>query len=78
MDEEALKDIMTYKKVVIYDPYSTVKGITESISSYLINHGYKGEVISKAVPNVFVKQGTIKEQRKRYNLSIEDIINTLC
>lgn len=75
MDEEALKDIMTYKKVVIYDPYSTDKGITESISSYLINHGYKGEVISKAVPNVFVKQGSIKEQRARYKLNVEDIIN---
>ena len=69
---------MTYKKVVIYDPYSTDKGLAESISSYLINNGYKGEVISKAVPNVFVKQGTISEQRKRYHLSIEDIINSLC
>ena len=75
MDEEALKDIMTYKKVVIYDPYSSDNGLTESISSYLINHGYKGEVISKAVPNVFVKQGSIKEQRARYKLNVEDIIS---
>ena len=74
-NEEALKDIMTYKKVVIYDPYSTDKGITESISSYLINHGYKSQVISRAVPDTFVKQGTIDEQRKRYGLAISDIIN---
>lgn len=74
LDEVALKEVMSYKKVIIYDPYSTDKGITESISSYLINHGYKGDVISKAVPNVFVKQGSIKEQRKRYNLTVEEVI----
>jgi len=75
LDEEALKDVMSFKKVIIYDPYSTVKGLTEIVSNYLINHGYKGEVISKAVPDVFVKQGTIKEQRNRYHLLVKDIIN---
>ena len=75
LDEEALQDVMSFKKVIIYDPYSTDKGLTEIISSYLINHGYQGKVISKAVPDVFVKQGTIKEQRARYNLLVKDIIN---
>ena len=75
LDEEALEDVMSFKKVIIYDPYSTVKGLTEIVSNYLINHGYKGEVISKAVPDVFVKQGTIKEQRNRYHLLVKDIIN---
>lgn len=75
LDEAALKDIMGYKKVIIYDPYATNKGLVEVVSSYLINHHYQGEVISKAVPNVFVKQGTIKEQRERYHLSIKDIVN---
>ena len=74
LDEEALKDVMSYSKVIIYDPYSTDKGLTESVSSYLINHGYKGKVISKAVPNEFIKQATIKEQREKYNLEVKDII----
>lgn len=74
LDLEALKDVMKYKKVIIYDPYSTDKGIVESISSYLMNNGYKGEVISKAVPDVFVKQASINEQRAAYHLLVKDII----
>ena len=74
LDTEALKDVMNYKKVIIYDPYGTDKGFAELVGSYLINHAYKGEVITKAVPNVFVKQGTISEQRQRYNLLVKDII----
>lgn len=74
LDLEALKDVMSYKKVIIYDPYSTDKGITEAISSYLMNAGYKGEVISRAVKDDFVKQASIKEQRARYGLLVDDII----
>jgi len=74
LDEESLKEIMMYNKVIIYDPYSTIKGLTEIISSYLINNGYKGIVISKALPNEFIKQATIKQQREKYGLSIKEVV----
>ncbi|MCR4879437.1 MAG: 1-deoxy-D-xylulose-5-phosphate synthase [Bacilli bacterium] len=74
-DTEALDEIMNYQKVIIYDPYSTDKGLTEIVSNYLMNKGYQGKVISKAVPDTFVKQGSIEEQRKRYHLTVKEILD---
>ena len=39
--------------------------------------GYQGKVIVKAIPDVFVEQGTQKEQLAKYGLDVESIIKLL-
>jgi hypothetical protein len=38
---------------------------------------YKGEVIIKAIPVVFVNHATIEEQKKEFSLLPEDIIKII-
>ena len=74
-DKDMLNDIVKqYNRIIIYDPYSTINGLATYVSSYLKEINFKGEVILKALPNTFVKQASIEEQRKEYGLSIEDIV----
>ena len=49
------------------------KAIVASTITLIVN--IKGEVISKAVPDTFVKQASINEQRELYGLLVKDIIN---
>ena len=75
INEKIIEELLAYKKIIIYDAYATNKGFSSYLSSLLLNKGYKGIIISKTVANEFVKQASIEEQRKQYNISIEDIIN---
>ena len=59
---------------LIYDAYATINGFASCLSSLLLNKGYKGKIICRAIKNEFVKQATIEEQRKQFNVSIDDII----
>ncbi len=76
-DEEAVKEVMKRSKIIIYDAYATVSGFASYLSEYLLTNDYKGEVIVKAIPDVFVAHATIEEQLKRYSLLPEDITKLL-
>ena len=77
LDEDMLKEIMKFNKVIIYDAYATVSGFASFVSEYLLTNGYKGEVIIKAIPDTFVTHATIEEQLERYFLKPEDIAKLL-
>ena len=77
MDNAAIQELLKYNKVIIYDPYATEKGFASYLASELIEHKYKGEVIIKAVPDVFVKHASIKEQREEFGITNEDIAKLL-
>ena len=77
LDEEMVRDAMKHSKIIIYDAYATVSGFATYLSEYLLTHGYKGEVIVKAVPDVFVSHATIEEQLKRYELLPENIVELI-
>ena len=73
-DEEKLKGLLDYKKIVIYDSYSTVNGFTVSVSSKLMELGYKGQVVIKAIPDEFVDQASVNEQEEKFGLSPKQIV----
>ena len=77
IDKSMLDEVLDAKKIVIYDPYSTRKGLVDNVMAYLLEKKFKGSVSAYFVPNEFVKQGTISQQLARYNIRVEDVINEL-
>ena len=77
MDEGKVQDLLNYKKVIIYNAYATKEGFANALESKLLNLGYKGKVIVKAVPTEFIKQATIEEQRELFGIKIDNIIDLL-
>ena len=74
LDGEWVDKLMSYQKVIIYDAYSVYQGFPQSLSAELMRKGYKGEVIAKAIPDVFVKHASVKEQKEEFGLLVEDIV----
>ena len=77
MDEEMIKSLLSYKKIIIYDAYSTVNGFIQSLEARLLELKYSGEVIKLGVDNVFVKHASVDEQRAEFSLQINDVIKLL-
>lgn len=77
LDEEMIGEAMQYSKIIIYDAYATISGFASYLSEYLLTHGYKGEVIVKAIPETFISKATIEEQLERYSLLPTDIVKLL-
>ena len=76
-DMNKAKELLNYKKVIIYNAYATKEGFSNALEAFLLECGYKGELISRCVPNEFVKQATIAEQRKEFGLDIDSIISLI-
>ena len=74
MDESKINSLLSYNKIIIYDAYATKEGFSNALEVELIKRNYKGEIISRSVPTIFVKQATIDEQRQEFGLTVEDII----
>ena len=77
IDKEALDSLLAYRKIVVYDPYSTQGSLVNLTEAYLLEKEFKGSLKAYFIPNEFVKQGTIKEQLERYELLPEQIVNKL-
>ena len=75
INENMLKSLLGFKKIVIYDSYSTINGFTNSVSSKLMELGFKGQVILKAIPDTFVDQASVSQQEEKYGLLPEQIID---
>ena len=77
MDEEKIKKLVSYDKVIIYNPYATREGFANALETRLFELGYKGQIVVKTVPTQTVNQASIEEQRKEFGLLIEDILQLL-
>lgn len=77
MDSDAINELLTFEKIIIYDPYATENGFSQSLALELMKRKYKGEVIIKAIPVVFVNHASIEEQKKEFALLPEDIIKII-
>ena len=77
LDEEWVKKLLAYDKVIIYDAYSVEGGFPEFLASRLMQEGYKGKVIVKAIPDTFVKHASVREQKEAFGLLTEDIVKLL-
>lgn len=69
LDEGVIAELLKFKKVIIYDAYSTIHGFTSLLAMRLGQLGYKGELIIKAIPVEFIAHASIDEQEKEYGLS---------
>ena len=76
-DEQKALELLDYKKVIIYNAYATKEGFANSLESFLLERGYKGKVVVKAIPTKFIKQATIDEQREALGIRIDDIIDLI-
>ena len=68
LDLNMLKGLLDFKTIVIYDAYSTVNGFANVASSKLMELGFKGKVIVKAIPDTFVDQASVSEQEESFGL----------
>ncbi len=73
LDEETLNELLSSKNIVVYDPYSTKGGFAESVLSILMEKGYKGKVIVRALPVAFIQHASNKEQLSDSSLLIEQV-----
>lgn len=76
-DEIRAKELLKYKKVIIYNAYATKEGFANALVAYLMSKSYDGEVVIKTVPTEFIKQATIDEQREEFGLRIDEIIDLI-
>lgn len=72
-----LNDLMKYSKIIIYNIYSVKNGFNNVLIAYLVEHGYKGQIVSLGLDNKFIKQQTTTEGLKENKISLEDLINCI-
>lgn len=77
LNENVLKEILDYKNIVIYDPYGTELGFSLLVSNRLVELGYKGNIIKKTIPHIFVKKGSVLQQEQRFGIDLESIYSLL-
>ena len=75
VDEKAVDELVKYEEIIIYDAYATENGFAKYLESILLDKSYKGKAILRAVPNTFVRQASISEQRKEFKIDVDSIIN---
>ena len=74
--EEAEK-LLDYETVFVYDPYSTIEGFARELSGILMELGYKGKVVLKAIGNDFVPQDSLQNQLGMFDLTPEAVFEAL-
>lgn len=74
LDEEALKEVLSYETILLYSPYSTKEGWVEKVATELLLLSYQGKVKIHAIPTAFIKQSTIEEQLKDAQIDIDSIL----
>lgn len=67
-DQEMLSSLSEYETIVIYDAYATEFGFVSYLKTKLCEMSYKGQIMSFAIPDVFVTQAKISEQLEEFGL----------
>lgn len=77
MDLVGVESLLSCQTVYVYDPYGTKDGFAESLAAALAEKGFKGQLVLKAIPNVFVHHDTIDNQLALYHLTVEDALSEI-
>lgn len=77
IDNSAIKELFGCKKIIIYNPYAVESGFASLVCRELLKTGYSGNIITKVIPDTFVKHASIEEQRQEFGLTIHDICELL-
>ena len=62
---------------MIYDSYSTINGFASFVAAKLMELGYKGKLIVKAIPDTFVDQASVDQQLEMFGLLPNQIADIL-
>ncbi len=73
-DINVVAKLNNYKKVIIIDPYATSFGFTNNLVATLNRNGYKGQIITRAIPRKNITYASVSEQYKETLLDIESLI----
>ena len=76
IDFDLLKTILD-KDIVIYDLYGSKEGFASIVIDALNDLGYSKKVKTLCVPHDFISQGSLKSQRTRVHLDLNDFDNVL-
>ena len=77
IDTDVINELLDYEHLIIYNAYATEGGLVNKVSKQLALSNYKGKLTIKCIPDEFIKQATIEEQRASYALRAEDIIKLI-
>ena len=78
LDEELISsELINYQTIIIYDAYATENGFVSYLATHLIENGYKGQIIIKSIPSVYVEHATQKEQLEQFGLDVDSILKLI-
>ena len=79
MDEALInRELVKYNKVIIYDAYGIENGFAQQLATHLVaNEKFKGEIVIKAIPDVFVEHASQQEQLSQFGLLPDQIAELL-
>ena len=77
IEENALRDLMKYGRVCIFEESNRAGGVGEVIAARLAEMGYRGALSITAVPEEFVPHMTVESAFARYGFDVDAIVKRL-
>ncbi|MBP5091105.1 MAG: 1-deoxy-D-xylulose-5-phosphate synthase [Bacilli bacterium] len=74
-DDEDVAKLLGYKTILAYDSYSTESGFASKFGAVLMEKGYKGKYIVKAIKDAFIPHMSIKEQKSLFGLNPDEMLD---
>ena len=74
---EFLKELLDYKEIIIYDPYSVKSGFSMHLESALIDLGFKNNIKIISIDDKYVEKDTILGQEIDNNVDVNYVLNYL-
>jgi len=72
-----VKDLLSYERIIIYNPYATKDGFVNNFIKKLALYNYRGQILVVAIEQEFVKAMSIKEQMNECHVAIADVIKIM-
>ena len=77
IDDSMVEKLSNSQEIVIYDPYGTKNGFSESLVAKIFESGYRGKITVLSIDNVFVDQASFEEQLEQFHLSLKEVKSLL-
>lgn len=75
ISEEAVDKSLRFKNIVFFEESMRSGGVAEKFAAMLLEKGYKGKYIIKAVNDEFVAHAPVESQLKKYGLDTKGMID---
>ena len=77
IEEDNVKMLQKYDYLLIYDCYGIENGYADQLIAKLYEAGYRGRILSKAVPNRFLYLASASQLEQDLGLSIPQVMSSL-